>query len=411
MDINELYTLSRRHLQASNYSYQRSFLQEERLKHRLSIIIGQRGVGKTTIIIQHLLNCVNQNLESKEILYIPTDHFLLGNSSLSEIAEAFYKQGGKIIAFDEIHKYSRWSMELKSIYDTYPQLHMIASGSSALEIHNGSHDLTRRAAIYRIHGLSFREYLELHLSIKLPKPSLEDIIANHESLSPSIVHDIEQTGHKILPLFKDYLSYGYYPYSLDINDHHIYLKTLEENFHATIEIDLAAVYSSLTGSSIRKLKQLLRFIAQSVPFSPNMKKLKTLLEIGDERTLKTYLKYLSDAGLIHLVMKASNKIKQIETPEKIYLNNTNQLHAISQTLENSDTPRELFFLSMLSPQHTLTAPKQGDFLIDGKWVVEIGGKKKTKEQIEELDNAFLACDNLEHGANQKIPLWLFGFVY
>ncbi|MDF1655420.1 MAG: AAA family ATPase [Coxiellaceae bacterium] len=411
MDINDFFDLSRRHLKANTRKYQRSFLREGHLKHRLSIIIGQRGVGKTTIIAQHLLNKVSNDLMSKEILYIPTDHFLIGNASLYETAEQFYQQGGKLIAFDEIHKYKEWSIELKSIYDTYPELTVIASGSSALEIHKGSHDLTRRAAIYNIQGLSFREYLELHLDTHFPRYDVATIVASHEPICHDIVTAIESKGKKVLALFKEYLKYGYYPYSIDINDHNIYFMTLEQNFHAAIEVDLAAVYPLLTGNSIRKLKQLLIFIASAVPFTPNLKKLKSLLDIGDERTLKSYFKYLEDAGLINLVMKVSKRIRKLETPEKIYLNNTNQLYAISPKSQNLGTIRELFFLSMLSHLYNVGIPNNGDFLVEDEWLFEIGGKKKNIKQVLEEKNAYLACDDLDMGKGNKIPLWLFGFVY
>ncbi|MDF1760234.1 MAG: AAA family ATPase [Coxiellaceae bacterium] len=411
MNIDDFFNLSRRHLKANNREYQRSFLQEGHLKHRLSIIIGQRGVGKTTIIAQYLLNKANNDLMSKDILYIPTDHFLIGNASLYETAEQFCQQGGKFIAFDEIHKYKGWSVELKSIYDTYPELTVIASGSSALEIHKGSHDLTRRAAIYNIQGLSFREYLELHLCTHFPRYDIATITASHEAICQDIVSTIDSKGKKVLSLFKEYLKYGYYPYSIDINDHNIYFMTLEQNFHAAIEIDLAAIYPLLTGNSIRKLKQLLIFIASAVPFTPNLRKLKSLLDIGDERTLKSYFKYLEDAGLISLVMKSSKKISKLETPEKIYLNNTNQLYAISPNSQNVGTIRELFFLSMLSHLYNVSIPKNGDFLIDNTWLFEIGGKKKNVKQILEEENAYLACDDLDAGVGNRIPLWLFGFVY
>lgn len=411
MNIDDFFSLSRRHLKANNRKYQRSFLKEHHLQHRLSMIIGQRGVGKTTLIIQHLLNKANHDIASHDILYIPTDHFLLGNISLYEMAEQFCQHGGKFIAFDEIHKYEKWSIELKSIYDTYPELFVIASGSSALEIHKGSHDLTRRAAIYKIYGLSFREYLELHLSTPFPRYPIEEIISSHESICHETIPLIESKGGRVLSLFKEYLKYGYYPYSIDIKNHNIYFMTLEQNFHSAIEVDLASVYPSLTGASVRKLKQLLTFIASAAPFTPNLKKLKTLLDIGDERTLKSYFKYLEDAGLISLVMKASKKINKLETPKKIYLNNTNQLYAISPKLQNAGTVRELFFLSMLSHLYDVTVPSHGDFLVESTWGFEVGGKKKNVKQTLNEKNAYLACDDIEIGSGYKIPLWLFGFVY
>jgi len=192
MALEALYLLSRRYLDTKYKVYHRELIQKHYLKHRLVILIGQRGVGKTTSIIQHLLDSVKQDSLSHEILYVPIDHFLLGGISLYEIAEQFYQLGGKIIAFDEIHKYSDWSKELKSIYDTFPDLKIVVSGSSALERHKGSHDLSRRAAVFSIQGLSFREYLELNLDASFSHYTLDEILKNHEKIS----HDILETIHK-----------------------------------------------------------------------------------------------------------------------------------------------------------------------------------------------------------------------
>ena len=408
--INDLYLLSRRYLEIKNKPYIRDVTDKQNcFKHRLSILVGQRGVGKTTLIIQHLLDQAKNNALDTKILYVPSDHFLLGELSLYEIADTFSKLGGKIIAFDEIHKYANWSKELKSIYDTFPELRIIASGSCALEIYKGSHDLVRRSAVYSINGLSFREYLNLAHKLSFSKYSLDEILNYHQEKTVSILLAIKE--QKILTLFKEYLHSGYYPYFLEINDQDVYFMTLEQNFHTIIESDLAAIYPSLTGNSIRKIKHLLNFIASAVPFTPQMSKLKNIIDVGDERTLKEYLKYLEDAGLIRMVMSASNKLHKIEVPEKIYLDNPNQFYAICKHNQNIGTVRETFFLNMLSHDHEVTAPKGGDFLIDNKIVFEIGGKNKDSAQIKNIEKAFLAIDDIEHGVGQKIPLWLFGFLY
>ncbi|MFH1334165.1 MAG: AAA family ATPase [Pseudomonadota bacterium] len=393
-----------------NKTYQRDFFKKDPFEHRLSILIGQRGTGKTTLIIQYLLKTVKDDPLNTSILYIPADHFLLRSLSLYEIAEQFVQLGGKIIAFDEIHQYVEWSKELKSIYDTFPALKIIASGSSALEIQKGSHDLTRRAIIYSLEGLSFREYLELQLHITLPSISLQDLLSDHEKFSLETIRKIEKEKRKILPLFKEYLQTGYYPYFLEINNASLYFVTLEQNLHTVIESDLTAIYPALTGNSTKKIKQLLSFIAMTVPFTPNWKKIKELVEVGDERTLKTYFKYLEDVGLIRTVIKYSKKMRQFETPEKIYLNNSNQLYAISSQASNIGTVRETFFLSMTAPFHKAAIPVSGDFILDGRFIFEIGGKNKTFEQIKDEKNAYLVCDNLEQGIKNKIPVWLFGFL-
>lgn len=408
--INELYILSRRFLGTQKLSYQRSILPNF-MASRLSILIGQRGVGKTTFLIQKLLLAANNDPLSTEILYIPTDHFLINKTSLYEIAESFYNMGGRLIAFDEIHHYPQWSRDLKSIFDTFPALSIIASGSSALEIRKGTHDLSRRAVVSFMPGYSFREYLELQYQVKLDVYSLSSILKDHIQITHGILKSISAKKLKILAEFKKYLQVGYYPYYLQFNDPSLYFITLEQNLHYTLELDLPTIYPALTGHSIRKIKQLMAFIADSVPFTMNLNKLKTMLAIGDERTLKTYLHYLNDCSLIRLCMKSSNKLQKLESPEKIYLNNPNQMYALCPNNPNIGTLRELFFLSILSNQHDVTIPLRGDFMVDDQIVFEIGGKKKDFMQIQQLDYAFLACDDIENGIANKIPLWLFGFLY
>ena len=245
----------------------------------------------------------------------------------------------------------------------------------------------------------------------LPHFSLTELVNNHDEVAHKILRLIEPQSIRILAEFKKYLQVGYYPYSRQFVDSNQYFITLEQNLHYTIESDLPALYPALTGHSIRKMKQLMSFIAESVPFTANLTKLKQLVEIGDERTLKTYLQCLSDSSLIRLCMKASQKIKKIESPEKIYLDNPNQMHALCPLMPNIGTLRELFFLSQLSYQHELCIPQQGDFMIDDHWVAEIGGRNKDQTQIQSSGHSFLACDDIEAGIGNKIPLWLFGFVY
>ncbi len=408
--LNDLYLLSRRFLEIHNQPYQRLILQDF-MRSRLGVLIGQRGVGKTTFLIQKLLEAANNNPLSTEIMYVPMDHFLIGKGSLYDIAESFYQMGGKLIAFDEIHQYPHWSKELKSIFDTFPNLAIIASGSSALEIRKGTHDLSRRAVISLMPGYSFREYLELQHQLTLPSFPLADLLKNHVEITHAILKLIDPNQLKILLEFKKYLQFGYYPYYRQFNDPGMYFITLEQNLHYALDSDLPTIYPALTGHSIRKIKQLMSFIADSVPFTANLSKLKNLLDIGDERTLKTYLHYLSDCSLIRLCMKASPKLRKLESPEKIYLDNPNQMHALCPMNPNPGTLRELFFLSMLSYQHTVTIPMQGDFMIDNQWTFEIGGRKKDSLQIQDLNHAFLGCDDIEHGISNKIPLWLFGFLY
>ena len=409
--IEDIIQLSRRFLAGKNQPVERFFVSSKLLNHRCSILLGPRGVGKTTILLQYLLRHVAGNPLAPEILYLPCDHFLMEGHSLYEIAEQFHLLGGQLIAFDEIHKYAAWAKELKSIYDTFPHLNILASGNSALEIHKGSHDLSRRAIIRKILGLSFREFLALRHDIPLEAHSLNDIIHQHESISQDIIKKINQKNKKTLALFKDYLNVGFFPYFLEINDAEAYWLTLEQNVIVTIESDLIAVYPTLTGGTIKKLKQLLSFIAKSVPFTVNWSNIKNITGISDDRTLKAYIQYLEDAGLIRTISKYSKRLNKLDAPEKIYLHNTNQIKALSAGLDNKGNRRETFFLSMLEMNHTAALPAHGDFMVDEQYCFEIGGRKKSFDQIKHLENAYLVSDDIETGLKNRIPLWLFGFLY
>ncbi len=410
--IEELIRLSQDFIRLYNREYVRYFLKENRLDSRFSLIVGQRGVGKTTAIIQHLLSSYRNDPFTDKALYIQADHFLLGKRGLYEIAEEFHNLGGELICLDEIHKYPDWAAHLKSISDTFPKLRIVASGSSALEVHRGSHDLSRRAVLYRMHGMSLREFIEMTQEIELRSLTLDDIMKNHQRLSHDIIVALEKKGKKVLALFRDYLEYGYYPYFREYKNKKLFHITLEQNVHTTLESDLIAIFPSLSGASVKKIKRLLAVIAASVPFTPDLKGLKTTLEVGDERTLKTYLKYLEDAGIIMTVSRSGRGLRELEKPEKIYLNNPSLVHAVAgRARAETGNMRETFFLSMTHARHKVTSPAQGDFLVDGKYVFEIGGRNKGSVQIKTAKNAYLAVDNVEIGVGNRIPLWLFGFLY
>jgi uncharacterized protein len=410
--LDVIFKLSSDFLKTFNKPYRRYFLDKHPLTSRFSIIIGQRGVGKTTAMIQKILSKYNNDIFTKKAIYVPIDHFVVGGRSIYEIAEAFYNLGGQMICFDEIHKYTGWSGELKSIYDSFENLTILASGSSAMEIQKGSHDLSRRAVVYSMRGLSLREYIELATGVKTEPLILKSILEEHEKCSYDIISAVERKNKKILALFKDFLQFGYFPYFMEFDDISSYYITLEQGIRATIESDLLSIYPSLSGSSIKKIKKLLAVIAESAPFTPDLKRLKKMVEIGDERTLKNYLKYLEDGGVIMSLAKKGSGLGALEKPEKIYLNNTNQIYAISRKgKENTGTLRETFFINMLSAMHNVSSPPQGDFLIDNNYTFEIGGKNKSFKQIKNIYNSFLAIDDIETGIGNKVPLWLFGFLY
>lgn len=410
--LNDLIPLSQTFLRIRNRDFKRSFLRDQRLANRFSIIIGQRGIGKTTVMIQYMLGRYDDDRSGRKALYVQADHFLVTRSSLYEIADEFYKMGGEMICFDEIHKYPAWSMELKSICDTFPDLQIIASGSSALEVTKGSHDLSRRALVLKMYGMSFREFIGMNCGISFDPVVLAKLLVDHQEIAEAIVTELEKYGLKVLALFRDYLEHGYYPYFKEYEDKSFFAMTLEQNIHTTLESDLPAIHQSLNGSSIRKIKKLLAIIASLVPFTPDMKHMKGLLGIGDERTLKSYLKYLEDAGVIMMVCKSGKGLREMEKPEKIYLNNPNLYHALSRPgAPDVGAMRETFFVNMLRTTHTLSIPAKGDFLVDDSVTFEVGGKNKDAGQIKGVADGWLALDNLETGHGRRIPLWLLGFLY
>jgi len=410
--LDDLFTLSQTFLKLRNRPFKRYFLRDPPLASRFSIIIGQRGVGKTTAMVQHILEACANDLYTPKALYLQADHFLVADRNLYGIAEEFCNLGGELLCLDELHKYPGWSRELKSIHDTFPRLKIVASGSSALEIAKGSHDLSRRAVVFRMHGMSFREFLGMRCGLELPSHSLEEIVSGHPRLADNVVTALDAKGLKVLALFREYLACGYYPYFSEFEDSALFYLTLEQQVHTTLESDLIAIHQSLTGVSIKKIRKLLSIIAALVPFTPDMKKLKSMLDIGDERTLKLYLQYLEDAGVILTVSRGGKGLKGFEKPEKIYLNNPNLFHALSPGgRPDPGALREAFFLCMLRPFHGATVANQGDFMVDGTHIFEIGGRSKGARQSRGVESSYLALDDMESGSGRKIPLWLFGFLY
>lgn len=406
--MDDLYRLSQTQLTIFNRTYKRYFLREHDLSHRLCIILGQRGIGKTTAMVQHLLEVAGQDKLSDTILYVQSDHFLMRDRNLYEIAEQFVQLGGKTICFDEIHKYPAWSMELKSITDTFPMLNVLASGSSALEIYKGSHDLSRRALQMRMWSMSFREFVEMSLGVTLPIYSLDSIMSEHDRVTHEVTDSLQEK--KILALFKAYLRHGYYPFFFETQDEAVFRQLLNQNLHATLESDLIAAQPALTGNSVKKITKLLRIISTCVPFTPDLTKLTALTDVGDQRTLKTYLKYLEDCGLILGLSRSGRGLRELEKPDKIYLHNPNMIYAFASD-PNIGAIRETFFLNMIGTRHKVNAPRQGDFLVDKTYLFEIGGRNKNFSQIKDIPNSFLAVDDIEKGFGKTIPLWLFGFLY
>jgi predicted AAA+ superfamily ATPase len=409
---DEIFELSRHFIRVLHRPYRRQTFQDRAFKSRGSILVGQRGVGKTTAVVQHLVDSHPDYATSRACLYIPVDHFVVAQMPLYEIARDFVNQGGKLLCLDEIQKQGDWARSLKSISDTFPDLRVVASGSSMLQIHKGSHDLSRRAIVWKMNGFSFREYLELRLNLKLPVQALDAVLKGHEGFAAEVVARLREKDARVLGLFRDYLQVGFYPYFAEYQDVDLFKMTLEQNVHTAIESDLPALNPSLSGNSIMRIKRLLAVIAASVPFMPDFAKLRRVLDIADDRTLKTYLGYLEEAGLIMALHRAAGGLRAMEKPEKIYLGDPNQIHALCAAGQvNVGNIRETFFLRMVSDVSPVYAADKGDFVMGKDVLVEVGGRSKTGRQIRGKPSAYLALDDIEIGVANKIPLWLFGFLY
>jgi hypothetical protein len=380
--------------------------------NRCTMITGQRGVGKTTCLVQHIVDCYPDYASSPRCLYLPADHFVVAQKPLYEIATEFCNGGGELLCLDEAHKNPNWSRDLKSIIDTLPSLRVVASGSSMLQLQKGSHDLSRRVLINCLEGLSFREYLSIRHGHHLAPLGLSDILSGHEVQAPRIIEELRTKGLHVLAEFRDYLAWGYYPFFLQFADKKSFHIALEQSIHAVIESDLPAIHPAMTGHSIARIKRLLSALAANVPFTPDLNKLRGLLGIGDDRTLKDYLQCLQDAGLIMAISKSGKALRSMEKPDRIYLGDPNIAHALSATSEpDPGSLRETFFCRLVSSAHQVVSGEKADFLVDGNLTVEVGGKNKGHEQIIGKENACLALDDLPVGSGNRIPLWLFGFLY
>lgn len=374
---------------------------------RLIEIFGARGVGKTTLMLQKAKEFRKKGAE--KVLYTSLDDPYFFNHSILEIADDFQKFGGVFLFLDEVHKYPSkhpgydWSAEIKVIFDKFPELKIIYSGSSVLQLFKGHGDLSRRKCSYNLPGLSFREYIKWNTGQNFNTFTLRQILEKHVQISGEITEAI-----KIIPLFNDYLRQGYYPYYHEAPEQ-FYIR-LRDTVNVILEQDLNSVAAFAYENQLR-LKKLLGVLCESAPFTPNLTSLRSDLYISDHRTLLNYLNTLEKAELLSTLDKQSSGIKRMHKPSKIYLNNTNLAYCLSMKEPNKGMLRETFFFNQVSLFHQLTFPKQGDFLVDNDYTFEIGGKNKSKNQIKDIPRSILALDDIETGFGNKVPLWLFGFLY
>lgn len=359
--------------------------------NRFIAILGARGVGKTTMLLQH----IKKELPVSETLYVSADDLYFSENKLFDLADDFYKNKGKFLFIDEIHKYADWAKELKMMYDYFPDLHVVFTGSSVLEVYKGSDDLSRRVISYYMQGLSFREFLSLKLKSEFRPYTLDEIM--------KLAVDVAEIQFPLV-LFKEYLQKGYYPFFGE-KDYEIRLRNI---INTSLELDIPA-FARMNYSTAQKLKHLMQIIAESVPFKPNFTKISELAGVHRNQ-IADYFHFLERAGLINQLRTETKGIRALGKVEKIYLENSNLMYALSGQNAQIGNVRETFFFNQMKLNNIVTMSGHTDFTI-GKFSFEIGGKNKTKEQIKSLENAFLAKDDIEYGHNHVIPLWHFGFNY
>ncbi len=397
--MDMLRELSQRRVLGVNSSFKRYLYEKINWNDRFIGIVGARGVGKTTLLLQRL-----KGLNDRDALFVSLDSLYFSENKLIDFAESFYREGGRYLFLDEVHKYPNWSQELKNIYDFLPELKVVFTSSSALEIYKGQFDLSRRVISYVLQGLSFREFLALKHGKKVPVFKLQDILED-KSLSVNELLD----NFKPYKYLGDYLNSGYYPFFLEGEEN--YHRKLLNAINLVLETDLPAA-NHIDYYAVIKLKKLLYIISRIVPYTPNVSQLSG--QIGTTRdTLLKYLSLLHNAHIIRWLSSDAFGINFLNKPDKIYLENTNigaALNFEGQSMEKGHL-RETFVLNQLSVSHQVTYPKEGDFMVDGRWLLEVGGRSKGLKQIKGKPDAFIVSDEIEYRAGQKIPLWMLGLLY
>lgn len=397
--MERLKQISEGRLQRVPLKFFRYLIQSIQWNERLIGISGARGTGKTTLLLQAMKTRIPANSEA---MYASLDDIYFADTPLVYFAEEFHKKGGNYLFLDEVHKYPNWSQELKNIYDNLPDLKIVFTSSSALDIYRGKYDLSRRAVVYDLHGLSFREYLELKYQVALEPVTLDQIIDKKHQVTLPILEKI-----KPLKYFDEYLINGYYPFFIEGQQNYNY--RLINILNLVLEIDIPTIYH-IDIHSVLKIKKLLAVMSRIVPYKPNIEKLAAQSGTSRDSLLK-FLFYLEKAEIVKWLTKDTFGINYLNKPDKLFLNNTNLMFALSNEKPDAGSLRETFFLNQLAVKHTVTYPAEGDFLVNGDFLFEVGGPNKTRRQIREAEHAWVAADGIEYSAGNKIPLWLFGFLY
>ena len=396
--------LIRRHLnrmQTVNLDFLRGLMNRINWNDRLILIKGQRGVGKTTLMLQRILK-VFGSTDTSTVLYVSLDNIYFASHGLLDFIEQFHKMGGKYLFIDEVHKYKNWSREIKNAYDEFTDLKMVLSGSSLVNMIEGEADLSRRCISYEMQGLSFREYIEMFHRQHFDVANLDDILRHGNDICTEI-------NAKVRPiaLFNQYLRLGYYPFLIEGKDS--YYTRIENVISMTIETELPQL-RGLDIGNIRKIQALLVALSSGLPYILDTTKLSSISGIA-RTTLLQYLLYLHEARLINLLYSDMLTVKRMQKPDKIYIENTNLLHTLSDAV-NHGTEREVFFVNQLSLSHQIEYSKTAaDFTIDHTYTIEVGGHSKGNKQLEGVANGYIAAADEEYAIGNKIPLWLFGFLY
>lgn len=397
--MNDLRVISDIKINATSTGFVRFLWNIIDWNNRLIGISGARGAGKTTLILQYLKTNFGF---SEDAVYLELDHIYFAENSLYEYASQFEKTGGKILFLDEVHKYKNWSHDLKLIYDNIPSLKVVFTSSSALEIYKGSHDLSRRVILYQLPGLSLREFVHLKYNLELPLLTLDEILSESRKISLELSKEI-----KPIKFYKEYIQKGYYPIFTE-NENMVHEKLLNV-LNVVLENDLPIIFK-IDFNSVINLKKLISIISRLVPYKPNIKKLSEQIGVTRE-TLLRYLFYLEKAQIVKWLGKDTFGINFLNKPEKIYLQNTNLIYALAQTMTNEGNVRETFFLSQLGVGNSVAYSEKGDFIVNQKYIFEVGGKSKSRKQIEGIPNAFIVKDDIEFSVGNIIPLWMFGLLY
>lgn len=397
--LDEILRIYNRRLQGTPEGFKRYLIDKIDWRDNLIAIKGAKGTGKTTMLLQHIKESFT---DKDKALYLSLDNLWFETHSINDLIEYHYTHGGTHLFLDEVHYYPKWKTLIKNINDDYPGLHVVYTGSSMLKIDSGVADLSRRQLPYTLHGMSFREYLLYEGLAEMEPISLDLLLRDHRR----IAEDILSNGMKILPAFGEYLRYGYYPFYKSVYSG--FEIRLQQVVNHVLENDYPII-EGVEQSTIRKTKKMFMILAEQVPQTPNMSHLYNELETDRNQGLKM-LYALEKAGLLALLSDKPKHIDKLSRPEKIFMDNSNLMYAYAMA-PNIGTVRETFFLSQLAVDHSVTYPAKGDFLVDGKYLFEVGGRKKSFEQIKGVADSYLAVDDTEIGHHNRIPLWMFGLLY